>query len=354
MAEIPKIVGQRLRANAAAGDHPDANLIGAFLERSLAKGEKVRVVEHLSRCTSCREIVSLAANQPSIADAVSTVPVIRGAAWLSWPVLRWGAAMACVVVVGAVVTLHQQSSRRTTPQPVAASGLSRNVDENPFAATIGSEQAVSTPKSQAPNAVEMAEAVPSPGVVPGRAKAALPQDTEARGAGNLGSPGDASNATVVPLVSTNLPPRWTLTSDGALQRSRDSGRTWQTVDVPSTTTLRALAANGQDIWVGGTAGALFHSSDAGRHWTQVRPIVNGEALAGDIIGVQFADRAHGKLTVANSQPNRNAQPGQTLQQYDFAADSSGGNVEARKAPGLSVGGEQTWSTADAGQTWQKQ
>jgi len=70
-----------------------------------------------------------------------------------------------------------------------------------------------------------------------------------------------------------------------------------------------------DIWVGGSAGALFHSSDAGEHWTQVRPIANGEALEDDIVGVEFTDTLHGKLTSS---------------------------------------AEETWITADAGQTWQKQ
>ena len=78
--------------------------------RSLAQREQVRVLDHLSRCTNCREIVSLTATQPGIADAVSVAPARVG--WLSWPVLRWGAAVACVVVVGAAVTLRQQHESR--------------------------------------------------------------------------------------------------------------------------------------------------------------------------------------------------------------------------------------------------
>jgi hypothetical protein len=362
MAEISKIVGQRLRAIAAVGDHPDPNLLGAFLENSLAKGEQFGVLEHLSRCTSCREIISLAATQPALADAVSGVPASTSAGWLAWPVLRWGAALACVLVVGAVVTLRQQQLRQlAAPTQLATSSLSQSVNKTALSEQIVSREAVSVAKPQAPNPVETADARPGPQVVPGRAKAAIVPDTEAGNGmdstGNIGAPTEASNAAIVPLVSTNLPPRWTLTSDGSLQRSRDSGRTWQTVPVPSKTTLRALAAHGQDIWVGGAAGALFHSADAGRHWTQVRPTVNGEALAADIIGVEFADPAHGKLTTAGAEAqalNRGSQPDQTLQQYNFSADSSGGDVEVRKTPGPSLSGEQTWSTADAGQTWQKQ
>jgi len=63
MEEIPKIVGQRLQAIAEVGDHPDQNLLGAFVEKVLPRREQVRVLEHLSRCTTCREVVSLTTPQ---------------------------------------------------------------------------------------------------------------------------------------------------------------------------------------------------------------------------------------------------------------------------------------------------
>src|ERR1039458_6337400 len=97
MTQISKIVGQRLQAMAKPGSHPDANLLGAFLERSLGKPEQVEILEHLSRCMSCREILSLSMTQPGMADTVSVVSA--SPSWLSWPVLRWGAALACVMVV---------------------------------------------------------------------------------------------------------------------------------------------------------------------------------------------------------------------------------------------------------------
>jgi|SRR5277367_510269 len=366
MAEIPKIVGQRLQAIAQVGEHPDSNLLGAFVERSLARSEQIRVLEHLSRCTNCREIVSLTAAQPWIAgDAVVVVPERRG--WLSWPVLRWGAAVACVVVVGAVVTLRQQQGAGQIaatladhqPDRTAVPAEQTTIRETPGTAKVES----STAETSSP--IEMADAKAGARLnqmVPGRAKTAESQDASARkgtgAAENSFAPADGATAAIVPLVSTNLAPRWTLTSDGTLERSRDAGRTWQTVDVPSKTTLRALAANGQDIWVGGASGALFHSSDAGRHWIQVQPVVNGEALSADIIGVEFVDGVHGKLTIADPGAqalNRSWQPDQTLQQYNFLIDSSSsGDVEVQKSPGPVLSGQQTWSTADAGQTWQKQ
>jgi len=313
MAEIPKIVSQRLQAMAELRDHPDPNLLTAFVERSLKSADRVRVLEHLSACSSCREVVSFSA-MPEI-STVSLAPSASG--WLSWPALRWGAAVACVVVVGAAVTLHQKREPQQMAAAVAEgrSAAARISEPNTAdqiaspdkAAAAGPENANRPVASASP--VEMADAragSPLAAVVPGRAKDALaePQSDQSE---KLGTTNNAATA--------SLAPRWTLSADGTLQRSLDTGATWQTIVVSSNTVFRALAANDLDIWVGGSAGALFHSSDAGEHWTQVRPVASGAVLEDDIVGVEFTDTLHGKLTSST---------------------------------------EETWITADAGQTWHKQ
>jgi hypothetical protein len=150
-------------------------------------------------------------------------------------------------------------------------------------------------------------------------------------------------------------PRWTISAKGSLQRSYDSGKTWQDVDVnsnpvPSADSLslvagnvsadsksdkdlnaksmkrmatiiatslvfRAVAANGADVWAGGSSGVLYHSLDAGLHWTRVTPASSSIALTGDIVALEFSDTQHGKIT------------------------TSSGEI---------------WVTADDGQSWQKQ
>jgi len=354
MADIPKIVGQRLQAMAEVGEHLDPNLLSAFVERALGKREQVQVLEHLSRCAGCREVVSLSVRE--VADAVPVVAASSG--WLSWPVLRWGAVVACVVVVGAVFTLHQKQEPRRIVATVAEvkpatemqlPGLNRMIEKKAaslevpnseaktaFAAKKATSQQTAVTANlanghhaaAAPSPVEMADAGIAPRLpdLPGRAKDAFVESRSAQA--ERGTGGDAlsrketvevSAATVSVAssapVPTNLAPRWTLSSDGTLQRSLDSGRSWETIPVSNKTTFRALAADGLDIWVGGSGGALFHSSDAGQRWTQVRPVANGEALTDDIIGVEFTDTRHGKLTTSD---------------------------------------EESWVTADAGQTWQKQ
>ena len=115
-------------------------------------------------------------------------------------------------------------------------------------------------------------------------------------------------------VANMTTPSWTLSPDGAVQRSFDSGKTWQTIPVAGNVVFRALAANDADVWAGGAAGALYHSSDAGEHWTQIKPVADGKPLAADILTVQFSDAQHGSLTTAD---------------------------------------HETWTTGDAGLTWHK-
>jgi hypothetical protein len=369
MAELPKIVSQRLHAADGARVHPDADLITAFVEKSLGNRERIQVLDHLSRCAGCREIVSLAVVQP-VTGEVSGVR--ESAGWFSsWPVLRWGAAVACVVVVGAAVTVrYRTGSSETAPvlsesKPAAESKIPgehtafveratslQSSDHPPKTGVVAEQlgqpmQAVANRPAKPPAPAGSAGELSAPSghyaaaapfaaadartssplaeIVPGRAKDAIAEQrdvlAEKAFSGALAKKRTMAMAPETASVAgdalgpASLAPRWTLSSDGTLQRSLDSGRTWQSIPVSSKTIFRALAANGLDIWVGGSGGALFHSSDAGQQWKQVRPAANGETLADDIIGVEFTDLLHGKLTTSS---------------------------------------EEVWVTADAGQTWQKQ
>ena len=144
-------------------------------------------------------------------------------------------------------------------------------------------------------------------------------------------------------------PRWTISPDGALQRSFDQGNSWQSVDVnagagssaglaivaqasraketekdadkktlkrdAATPTFRAVTAAGSEVWAGGSKGALYHSLDAGTHWMRVVPTSAGAILTGDIVSLEFPDPQHGRITTSTPE---------------------------------------IWTTSDAGKTWQKQ
>jgi hypothetical protein len=381
MAEIPKIVTQRLQGKSRDQAHPDPDLISAFVENSLTQPDRNQLLEHLASCPDCREVVTL--SLPEQADALRPGVRAAGSPWLSWPVLRWGALAACVVVVGAAVTLRYESRSKSyrliAPQAPEMQRMNETVvqppsphkpenanavnqfSSQPSVGTAGAGTAAKLQLKTAPSKVatpleankELSEAkmalqrksvlaetgtaevnagaepafpVPSSApdeLVPGRAKD-VPLESQAYKAKaavggpmlvkpTMSAPALAVNKTALVPITTLLP-RWTLSSDGTLQRSLDSGNTWETIPVPTQAILRALAANGLDIWVGGSGGALYHSSDAGQHWTQVRPTANGEVLTADIIGVEFTDLQHGTLTTS---------------------------------------AKETWVTDDAGETWQR-
>ena len=333
MADVPKIVIRRLASRTAQATpqkpHPDANLLAAFVEQSLADGERLEVLDHLAQCFECREVVELAGPELAVAG-VAPEPV--SAPWLSWPVLRWGAAIACVIVVGAAVTLRQRELRHAAtgegkPAPVSAPAMSSPKSE--ALPSTGAMAVEPVPKAEnLPQAVQpgkrnrtaelMAPAATAT-MVPGRAKEDLGL-AGSSGANPMMAGGMAMSwatpTTTLSLKTRAMPiPRWALTADGTLQRSFDIGRSWEPITVSLEASLRALAANGLDIWVGGSAGALYHSEDAGEHWVKVQPISDGRPLTADIIGVEFTDFEHGRLNTAS------------------------GDI---------------WITEDAGLTWQKQ
>lgn len=393
MTEIPKIVRQRLAMSPKPGPHPDADLLTAFAEQSLANRERDSVLTHLSQCAECREVVFLAA--PQFEAAVETVPVRSH--WLGWPALRWGALAACAVVVVGAVSLRQRSERMATFIDHTPPKMTAKLDEPPqeqnsqIAASVekdrgamhysGSadavrrdEKVVNTPQSPsvasrartaaaAPAPIAADEVAVSAGMMGGgatvnqpaasnstdlarQAESTPPQvneqvqvtaesatvttttDQAVLGKAKQGISGGAfkssdqrmaakgelaSAAGLAPSAYKKLIPRWTLSSDGTLQRSLDAGKTWTTIPVAASATFTAVAAMASDIWVGGSHGSLYHSSDAGDHWTPVTPASNGQSLTSNIIGIEFADALRGKITTSSQQIWTTADGGQTWQ-----------------------------------------
>lgn len=425
MADIPKIARQRLQATAKAGVHPDPDVLTAFAEKSLGERERAQMLEHLARCADCREVVSLAIPELEPAHAAPARPAKSPS--LRWPVLRWGALAACVVVVGAAVTLRHQKhetvgslgalrqdvpvadaekysdeARRSktasdhmvakiepqslpqTKRDIAnpsrrAKQLGRSesalvnkkspatpsemdqltIDANaspaaklaaaarvpaPLSKTADAEQQKDGPRdnlqgsagkagneyaARASEAVTVEVTAAVPEVVeaaPGKAKDAKDSRSKAQSVAVAGVAVTTSGVRGSDALSmqgrdyaqlqnlVKLAPRWTLSSEGALQRSLDAGKTWETIPLGSTAVFRALSVLDSEIWVGGSGGALYHSSDAGQHWVQVKPTADGKSLTADIVGLEFTDARRGKLTTASGE---------------------------------------TWITADAGQSWQK-
>jgi len=171
-----------------------------------------------------------------------------------------------------------------------------------------------TVEAQAPP-IDMAYAIP------GKAKEPQPRSQGGIAGGAIGSL-VANSAPFPPqaerrqmsLAKMATIPKWTVSSDGALQRSFDGGATWETVPVEKEVIFRAVSVVGDSVWAGGARGLLYHSANAGRLWTRIQLSANDTRLTDDIATVEFTDPQHGQVTTTSGE---------------------------------------TWLTADAGQTWQK-
>src|ERR1700733_5292194 len=114
MPDVPKTVIERMRAAVPVANHPDADLLTAFAEQSLPVPERTTVLQHLARCSECRQVVALAL-PPTEAVAAAATPARSG--WLTWPALRWGLVAAGLVIIASLGILR---SRRIAAPSIAA------------------------------------------------------------------------------------------------------------------------------------------------------------------------------------------------------------------------------------------
>jgi hypothetical protein len=403
LEKLPKIVRERLNKTPVSATHPDPDLLAAFSEQGLHGNERTRILEHLATCVDCRTIVALAPFQPEGTIAATTAP---RTGWFSLPVLRWGTVAAFAVIVCVAFVLREQ--RATAPvalktvtapvpnnQPAAAIAESKQPakEENRRGTPVEREKTSDSklasrqpgasrdrlgersdlvagfsaaaaprpaqpmlrkkayrlnkqqegPPSESDTVEVIAEAnnglAPESEDIPGKAKSPSPSADQAQSVIVNGTAAKVANGPAVanalkagpafsmtsravpsPGPPAAAPPglpvaRWTLSPEGVLERSFDAGKTWQTVTVANNAAFRAVSALGMEVWAGGAAGLLYHSSDAGQHWLLVKPSSNDRTLSADIASIQFADLQRGKITTTTGE---------------------------------------TWTTSDAGQTWEEQ
>jgi len=156
MTEVPKIVHDRLRAaslgRALSGQesleraHPDADRLTAFAEHTLSVTERESVLEHLSLCGECRDVIALAlpaAEIPVERDRAQAIafPTKGARTWLSAltaPSLRWAAVAAGVVIIAATFVVHSgrvnraqltsinsQLATKASPSPQPSSAMTQ-------------------------------------------------------------------------------------------------------------------------------------------------------------------------------------------------------------------------------------
>ncbi|HEX4489441.1 MAG TPA: YCF48-related protein [Terriglobales bacterium] len=387
MEDVPKIVQARLAAPPPS-EHPDANLLSAFSEGALFVRERGEVLQHLSVCSTCREIASLALpereQEIAMAAAAGMAPraMVAAPAALTAPrhgfSLRWGALAACAVIVAGIVFLTRHPKQATVAvlppgtitaskapeqqvaevlkqaEPLRMETRSPQANEHRAPSRAAAKPAspldeafkssgragVSSPMESAsgigsgsgagigpaapppPQIAEVGDR-PKPAEIQAdstvrtantslaKAESAAPaaprkQDAlqaKEKDKKSVLSTAEFSSATVNGMRNADLSVasvRWIL-SDGKLRRSSDAGATWENIPFDQDGQFRALSVMGMELWVGGARGVLYHSVDNGAQWVHVIPTASNEALAEDIVRIDFSDSRHGKLITSHGE-----------------------------------------------------
>ncbi len=319
MKEMPQIVTRRLLAGQGrvlSQSHPDANLLGAFGEGLLDSGERLQIMEHLAACLDCREVAMLSV--PSESAAMSTVRSSPSTTW-QWPVLRWGAAMACIAIIGTAITFSFKEHRSAQMEIAANSAPSTkvvppeaaNTEPSPAASSQTAEPSTNPlPKSNLKADGSSHPRAKKSGALDSSANSLLadsdvaPQSSSPANGPNMrqsfAPPANAISPALAARIVIPTAPLWTLTADGRLQRSLDGGKEWTNVTVSPNVHFLAVSASQREVWVVGMGGAVYHSTDGGQNWRHVKPVAGEEQLSADVTGVQFLDAAHVQMTTGSA------------------------------------------------------
>jgi hypothetical protein len=304
MQNVPKIVLKRLQSPGEAS-HPDADLLTAFAEQSLAGRERDHVIEHLARCSDCRDAVALALPATEAVAVASSGSAAR-IGWLSWPVLRWGVVAAGILAVTSVGVL-QYRQRHQEKTLVATSLMPRNQMADTAAQSPLPPPHATASQSVAPQKmgkqIEMAKKAPS------RAQTALaadqlassarvvprqPQPTgNANSAGAIGGVGGGlgfgSAAARSPRAAQVSPPRGAEPAPALVDQLETVGKAKPALAQASPSSmapapsLRAdpslMKSLGVPRWTISSSGALQRSLDGGKTWLDVDVAVDDSMSA---------------------------------------------------------------------------
>jgi hypothetical protein len=271
-------------------------------EKIAPKPRKDDAIEHLNASfqtdSSNNNTLKKELNTPVSHGAVGGLVASRTAApadfRLTGPASLAAGSVQEPTAEGLAASLEDNALRRAAPAPGRAPGMEIKGAAVPYS----SESVMVT--AEAPPTGTQAAAAPE-----AVAKAKQEKVVQDRNKASLGALNRDKQYNSLDL-------KWQVTPEGLLQNSTDQGRNWigQLPDQRFT----HVQTVGNHVWASGSDGVLVHSTDGGVNWTRLTPAEKDVKLQGEINSIVFTDVNHGTLKTSAGE---------------------------------------TWTTADAGQSWKK-
>lgn len=390
MAELPKLARERLR-HPGATEHPDANLLSGFAEYTLTEQERAPVLDHLSRCAQCREIVALSIPEVQqevqvAAAAVPRRPEVAARSWWRSPIVHWGAltatALVVLIAVGERMRLREPHSAsapaiaKYEPAPPTTAATEATPGPPPPRQSEKRPQAPSTPRSAETSNRPKAMDAGTAGGLTRASKMATPGGVSASGVAEVGTPPSPPPATLP------MKPHANADTDNSYRHSENAFEYDQVKPSPSATArdrvgVAAAAPAPQNEatvlspgrsagmlakrfsvtprWDISDSGALQRSFDGGRSWKNVAvadgvtfravSVVANDVWVGGSGGALFHSVDRGEhWTRVQVQTDSRGLRGDIVS-IEFA-DATNGVV--------STSTREIWRTLDAGATWRLQ
>ncbi len=284
MMQLGKAIREGLARQAAAPqvEHPDADLLSSFLEQTLPQAERQQVMQHLSLCGDCREVVALSLPEMESVPVAAAQP--EASIWKRWLVVRWAAAAAAVLVIAGTVTVyrssyqpHQMAAIVDGPDAIASQKARQAKPAEAATVTTKTEVARNEVAQEAPKPEPKRETEAAPMMASAAAPAVAAKSKAADEARS-----DQLNATIAKAVQPPLVPP----SAEALSQ-------------PNLSTQAKVAPLERPVQVAGAMPAAAGNANP-------FPPGNGRALiASSEPPVQTYDQPGGVFTVQRSQPKSN-------------------------------------------------
>jgi hypothetical protein len=292
---IDEMLRTTLRAEAAratvSDECLDAETIAAWSDGALPAASAARIETHLSQCSHCQALVAV------LVRATPSTPASRSI-WQRWQ-LRWVVPIAAAASALALWIAVPTDKREVAPRPATLDDARQSAAPSSPAPPSGvAEQernAVSpnlekradqfasqatTPTAPSPAADSAAAAGAPPVRNQSAAKAESPQENAPAPLAAPAAPPplrrelSAEQRTPAAIEAQSPDPtnRWRIVNGTRIERSTDSGISWQALVFPEATELTAIRALSATAAIVTTAdNRQFRTDDAGKTWTPVAP-----------------------------------------------------------------------------------